>query len=176
MRVMKGEPPQLTKNGSDSQGKVASTGIVNTGDKGLMINNVGIQGGESKEDGNDVVICTSACNSKSLAAPANDELTAVPPVASGPESAASPALPYYSVGWGVSLPFRQSLPKCSECDYNALIAWSNRCDPKENGVVCMAHGLQAGVDIRDLKLRWTMKWRYRFISQEHEAALRAFLA
>jgi hypothetical protein len=32
------------------------------------------------------------------------------------------------------------------------------------------------VDIRDLKLLWTTTYRYHFISPEHEAALRAFLA
>ena len=163
--MLKGEPVQLTKNGS---------GIVETGKEALMINNVGTQGGDPEQDGNGVGICTSASDSKPPAVPVNEELTGLPPVASGPGSAASVELPYYSVGWGISLPFGQLLPQCNECDCKALISWSNRSDPKENGVVCVAHGLQG--DIRDLKLRWTMKWRYRFISQEHEAALRAFLA
>jgi hypothetical protein len=176
MRVLKREPAQLTKRGSGSQGKVAATGIVETGKEALMINNIGTQEGNREADDNGVAICTSASDSKPPAAPADEELTRVPPVASGPGSAASPVLPYYSVGWGISLPFGQSLPQCSECSCNALIAWSNRSDPKENGVVCVAHGLQEHADIRDLKLRWTMKWRYRFISQEHKAALRAFLA
>ena len=175
MSMMKGKPAQRSKRRQGNWGEAAATGIVETaGKEPLMINNAGIQGDDPKEDGHGVAICTPASDSKPPAAPANDELTDVPPVASGPESAASPVLPYYSVGWGISLPFAQLLPQCSECSCSALIAWSNRSDPKENGVVCVAHGLDG--DIRDLELRWTMKWRYRFISQEHEAALRAFLA
>ena len=176
MSMLKGKPAQHSKKRRGNWGEATATGIVETGKEALMINNVGIQGArdDPKEDGNDVAIRTSASDSKPPATPANDELTGVPPVASGPESAASPVLPYYSVGWGISLPFAQLLPQCSECNCSALIAWSNRSDPKENGVVCVAHGLDPG--IRDLKLKWTMKRRYRFISQEHEAALRAFLA
>ena len=58
-------------------------------------------------------------------------------------------------------------------DQKALIAWSSRSDPKETGVVCLDHGLS---NLRDLVLTWDAKRRYRFISPEHEAALRAYLA
>ena len=175
MSMLKGKPAQRSKKRRGNWSEATATGIVETGKEALMINNVGMQGDDPKEDGHGVAICTSTSDPKTPPAPANDELTGVPPVASGPESAASPVLPYYSVGRGISLPFAQLLPQCSECSCSALIARSNRSDPKENGVVCVVHGLQ-DCDIRDLKLRWSMKWRYRFISQEHEAALRAFLA
>ena len=174
--MLKGELAQLTKNGSGSQGKVAATGIVESGKEALMVNNVGMQGGDPEQDGNGVRICKFASDSKPPAAAANEELTGVSPIASGPGSAASPVLPHYSVGWGVSLPFGQSLPQCGECSCNALIAWSGRSDPKETGVVCLGHGLVYGSDIRDLVLNWTYQRRYRFISPEHEAALRAFVS
>jgi hypothetical protein len=174
--VLKGEPAQLTKNGWDSRGEIAATGIVETGKEALMINNIGVQKGGREEDDNGVAICTSTPNSKPPVTPANEELAGVPPGTSEPESAASPAvLPSYSVGKGVFLPFGQLLPQCSHCSCNALIAWSKRSNPKKNGVMCLDHGLASGRNIRDLVLKWTVEYRYRFISPEHEAALRAFL-
>ena len=178
MSVLKGEPAQLTNNGSGSRGEVAATCMVKTGKEALMINNAGIQSDKREEGDNGVAICTSTPYSKPPAAPANEELTCVLPVTGGPGSAASPMLPCYSVGCGVSLPFGQLLPQC--CGYNcsckALIAWSNRSDPEETGVVCLEHGVTQFPDIRDLKLLWTPTHRYRFISPEHEAAIRAFFA
>jgi hypothetical protein len=175
--MLKGEPAQLTKNGRGSRGEVAATGIVETGKETLATNKTGIQRGDPEEDDNGA-ICTSTPNSKPPAAPADEELAGVPPVTGGPGSAASTALPCYSVGREISLPFDQVLPQCHHCTCSALIAWSGRSDPKAAGVVCLDHGLQVrkGSDIRDLVLRWDIKWRYRFISPEHEAALRAFLA
>ena len=101
----------------------------------------------------------------------------MPPEMSGPGPAASPVLPSYSVGQGVSLPFGQLLPQCHSCSNSALIAWSGRSDPKDTGVLCLDHGLifGSGLDVRDLALAWCVKYRYRFISPEHETALRAFL-
>ena len=142
-----------------------------------MINNMGVQRDDPGEDDNGVATCTPTPNYKRLAAPANEELTGLSPVTSGPTpgSAESPVLPCYSVGRGVSLPFSQLLPQCGECNCNALIAWSGRSDPKETGVVCLNHGLYFS-DVRNLTLNWTVNRRYRFISPEHEAALRAFIA
>ena len=149
--------------------------MVKKGKEALIINDMGIQRDDPEEDDNGVAICTSTPNSKSLTAPTNEELTGVLPVTSVPESAAPPVLPCYSVGCGVSLPFGQPLPQCSECEcgLNTLISWSGRSDPKETGVVCLYHGLS---NLRDPVLNWTVNRRYRFISPEHEAALRAFLA
>ena len=147
-----------------------------------MINNMGVQRDDPGEDDNGVATCTPTPNYKRLAAPANEELTGLSPVTSGPTpgSAESPVLPCYSVGLGVSFPFGQLLPQCGEynCNDNALIAWSSRSDPKETGVVCLYHGLQYDnySDVRNLALRWTAQRRYCFISPEHETALRAFLA
>ena len=140
-----------------------------------MINNMGIQRDDPEENDNGVAIYTPTPNSKRLATPANEELTGSSPLMSGPtpRSAESSVLPCYSVGWGVSLPFGQSLPQCSECSDNALIAWSSRSDPKETGAVCLDHGLS---NIRELILKWDVKRRYRFISPRHEAALRELLA
>jgi hypothetical protein len=178
MSMLKGEPAQPTKKRRGNRGAVAATRMVKKGKGALMINNIGIQRDDPEEDDNGVAICTSTPNSKSPTAPANEELAGVPPVTSEPESAASTALPCYSVGREISLPFDQVLPQCHHCTCSALIAWSGRSDPKAAGVVCLDHGLQVrkGSDIRDLVLRWDIKWRYRFISPEHEAALRAFLA
>ena len=161
---------------------VAATHIVETGKEALMINNMGVQRDDPGEDDNGVATCRPTPNYKRLAAPANEELTGLSPVTSGPTtgSTESPVLPCYSVGLGVSFPFGQLLPRCSErgCNCNALIAWSNRSDPKETGVVCLGHGLQWANhwDVQNLALIWTAQRRYRFISPEHEAALRAFLA
>jgi hypothetical protein len=175
MSVLKGEPTQLTKNGLGSQGEIAATPIVKTGKEASMTNNMGIQRGDHEEDEIGISICTSTSNSKPPAAPANEELVGVPPETSGPESAAPPVLPCYSVGKGVSLPFGQLLPQCPNCSCSAVIAWSNRSNPRETGVLCLDHGLKCGSDIRDLVLAWNLDFRYRFISPEHEAALRAFL-
>ena len=110
----------------------------------------------------------------SPATPANEKLAGTPLVTSGPGSAASPVIPSYPVGRGISLPFGQLLPKCDACSCNALITWYRPCNPKKNGVVCLDHGLTEGTATRDLVL---LKWknRFRFISPEHEAAIRAFL-
>jgi hypothetical protein len=176
--VLKVKPAHLTKNGRRScRGKVAATHIIETGKEALMTNNIPIQRDGPEEDDNGVAICTPKPNSKPPASRANEELTGLSPVTGpAPGSAESPVLPCYSVGRGVSLPFSQLLPQCCECDCNALIAWSNRSGPKETGVVCLAHGLNHNSNIRDLVLKWTVKFRYRFISPEHEAALRAFVA
>ena len=99
----------------------------------------------------------------------------MPPEMSEPGPAASPVLPSYSVGKGASLPFGQLLPQCRHCSCSALIAWSGRSDPKDTGVLCLDHGLKYCSDVRDLVLTWDVKCRYRFISPEHETALRAFL-
>ena len=161
---------------------VAATHIVETGKEALMINNMGVQSDDPEEDDNGVATCTPTPNYKRLAAPANEELIGLSPVTSGPApgSAESPVLPCYPVGLGVSFPFGQLLPQCSErgCNCNALITWSNRSDPKETGVVCLGHGLHYtyASDVRNLALIWTAQRRYRFISPEHEAAFRAFLA
>ena len=175
MSMLKGEPARPTKKRRGNRGAVAAMRMVKKGKEVLMVNNMGIQWDDPEEDDNGVAICTSTPNSKSLTVPASEELTDVLPVTSEPESAAPPVLPCYSVGWGVSLPFGQPLPQCSECEcrFNALIAWSGRSDPRETGVVCLGHGLSK---LRDPVLNWTIDRRYRFISREHEAALRAFLA
>jgi hypothetical protein len=174
--VLKGEPAQLKKNGRGSRGEEAATSIVETGKEALTTNNTGIQGGDPEEDDNGVAICTPTHKSKPPAGPSNEELAGVPPVTDGPGSAASTALPCYSVGREIFLPFGQVLPQCHHCTCSALIAWSGRSDPKATGVVCLDHGLKKGSKIPDLVLRWEIKWRFRFISPEHEAALRAFLA
>ena len=174
--MLKGEPAKLTKNGRGSREEVAATDIVETGKETLTTNNAGIQRDDPEEVDNGVAISTSTHNPKPLAAPANEELAGVPPVTDEPGSAASTTLPCYSVGREISLPFGQVLPQCHHCTCSALITWSKRSDPKKAGVACLDHGLQQGSDIRNLVLRWENKWRYRFISIEHEVALRAFLA
>ena len=161
---------------TSSQGKVATTRIIETGTK---INNIGIHGGDTEEDDNAVAICMSTPNSKPLVTPTNEKLAGVPPVTSGTGSAASPVLHSYPVGKGISLPFGQLLPKCDACSCNALIAWSSCSNPKKNGVVCLDHGLRNlrdGWNTRDLVLLPMDKCRYSFISPEHEAAIRAFFA
>jgi len=161
----------------NSRGEVSETRIVETGKEASMINNIGIQRDDPEEDNNGVAIGTSMPNSKPPATPANEKLAGVPPVTSGPGSAASLVLPSYPVGRGISLPFGQSLPKCgrSSCSCNALISWRSCNYPQKTGVLCLDHGLQRNSATQDLVLR-TQNYRYRFISPDHEAAIRAFVS
>ena len=174
MSVVKGEPARLVKN---SQGEVAETRIVKTGKEASTINNIGTQRGDPEEYNNGVAIGPSMPNSKPPATPANGKLAGVPPVTSGPGSVASPALPSYPMGRGISLPFGQLLPKCCHCSCNSLIAWTtSHSDPEVNGALCLDHGLLADSATRDLVIRNDDSFRFGFISPEHEAAIRAFLA
>jgi len=178
MSALKGEPARLTKN---SRGAVAATRVVKTGKKALRINKIGTQRGDPEEDNNGVSIGTSTINSKPPATASNEKLAGVPPGTSRPGSPASP--PSYPVGRGISLPgpFGGLLPKCSwsSCSCNALVVWRSALDTKQTGVVCLDHGLRdesEGWATRDLVLKSHSSFRYEFVSPEHEAAIRAFLA
>ena len=175
MSVLKGEPARLMKN---SRGTVAPTHIVETGTEALRINNIGIQRGDPEEDDNGVAIGTSRPNSRPPAAIANEILVGVPPATSTPGSPASTVLPSYPVGRGISFPFGRLLPKCSwsSCSCNALIIWRSSLDTKQNGPVCLDHGLRKNSVTRDLSLKTSSNFKYAFISPEHDAAIRAFLA
>jgi len=170
--VLKGEPARLMKN---SRGAVAATRIVKKGKEALGIKNIGTQH-EPKEDDNDVAIGMSTPNSRPPATTANEKLAGVPLVTSKPGSSASLVLPSYPVGRGISLPFGRSLPECDwlGCSCNALIVWRSRSDTKQNGVVCLDHGLQEGSATRNLELNHSY-FQYEYISPEHQAAIRAFL-
>jgi len=157
MNGLKGEPARPMKK---SRGKAAARRIMETGKDPLRINNRGIPRGDPEEDDNSVAI-------------------GVPLVTSRSESPVSPVLPSYPVGRGISLPFGQLLPKCNwcNCSCNALIAWSSYSYPEKGGVLCLDHGLREGSATRDLVSKWDFFTnRYAFISPEHEAAIRAFLA
>ena len=145
----------------------------------LRVSNRGVPWGDPEEDDNSVAIGMSTPNSKLPVTPANEKLAGVPLVTSRPESPASLMLPSYPMGRGISLPFGQLLPKCNwcSCSCNTLIAWSSHSYPKKSGVLCLDHGLQESSATRDLVLKWDFfNNRYAFISPEHEAAIRAFLA
>ena len=173
MSVLKGEPVRLVKN---SRGEVAEAHIVKKGKEALMMDNIGKQRGDPEEDNNGVAIGTSTPNSKPPATPTNEKLAGVPPVTGGPGSAASLVLPFYPVGREISLPFGRLLPKCYRCSCNALIAWSHSSDSTRNGFMCLDHGLQGNSATRDLVLKQNPPYQYSFISPEHAAAIRAFLA
>jgi hypothetical protein len=66
MTVLKGEPARIMKN---SQAEAPPTQITGTGEDALMVNNIGIQQGDPKEDGNGVANCMSTRNSKPPANP-----------------------------------------------------------------------------------------------------------
>jgi len=176
--VLKGETARLLNNSWGQWGRAAIR-ITETGKKASMINNIGIQLGDPEEDDNGIAIGTSTPNSKPPATPTNEKLAGVPPVMSRPGSPAPPVLPSYPVGRGISLPFGELLPKCNwcSCSCNALIAWSSHSYPKKSGVLCLDHGLQESSATRDVVLKWDFfNNRYNFISPDHEAAIRAFLA
>jgi len=166
----------------NNQREVAGTCTVETGaNTWRMTNNIRIQRGDPEtpetEDDDGVAITTSTLNTKHPVAPANEELEVVPPVTvvSGP--AASPALPSYPVGRGISLPFGQLLPRCAKCNCNALIAITSRSNPRKKCVLCLDHGLLGSSDTQALILSNALSnYRYSFISPEHEVAIRAFLA
>jgi len=164
----------------NSRGAVAATRIVKTSMEALRVNNIGIPRGDPEEDDNGVAIGTSTTNYKPPATAANEKLAGLSPVMSRPGSAGLPVLPSYPVGRGISLPFGRLLPKCdwSSCSCNALIVWRSIFDTKQTGVVCLDHGLREESEVwptRDLGLK-SSSFRYEFISPEHEAAIRAFLA
>ena len=175
--VREGEPVQKMKS---SQQEVAGTRTFETGAKTWrMANNIRMQRGDpEKEDDDGVAITTftSTLNDKHLVAPTNDEV--VPRLAVGSGPPASPALPSYPVGRGISLPFGQLLPRCAMCNCGALISMTHRSNPEIKCVLCLDHGLLGSSVTRDLILlnvTWN-RYRYSFISPEHEAAIRAFLA
>ena len=174
MSVSKGEPAQLMKS---SRRAVAATRIVETDKGALGINNIGIQRGDPEEDDDGAAIGTSTTNSKPPATAANEKLTGLPPGTSRPGSGASPVLRSYPVGRGISLSFSRLLPKCnwSSCSCNALIVWRNRIDIKQNGLVCLDHGLIENSVTQNLRLNSSNSFQYDFISPEHEAAIRASL-
>ena len=167
--MRKGEPAQQMKN---NQREVAGTRTVETGaNTWRMANNIGIQQGdpENKDGDGEAITTFTFTSTQHPVAPADEDLEVVPPVTvvSGP--AASPALPSYPVGRGISLPFGQLLPRCAtrKCDCNALIAMTNTSNPERNCVLCLDHGL---VD------RLKTRKQCSFISPEHKAAIQAFLA
>ena len=162
--MRQGGPIQQMKK---RQRGVAGTSTVGAGAKTWqMANNTGIQQGHG--DPEKALTCT--LNAKHPVAPANEKVEVVPPETVGPEPAASPALPSYPVGRGISLQFGQLLPQCANCNCNALIAMTHFSSP-EISVLCLDHGLIPNSVTRDLNF-WP---RSRFISPEHEAAIRAVL-
>jgi len=174
--VREGEPVQQMKN---SQGGVAGTRKAGAGAKTWQTaNNIGIQHAAEREpekaDDDGVVITTptSALNAKHPVTPANEEVEVVPPETVGPGPAASPTLLSYFVGKGISLPFGQLLPSCAYCNCSALIAANDSNNPGKKKFLCLDHGLHPRSVTRDLFLRPGCS----FISPEHEAAIRAFLA
>ena len=180
--VKKREPAQQMKN---NQREVAETRTVKTrAKKARTAKNKAIQQGDPEmEDGDGAatITPTPALNGKPPVIPANEKLEAVSPEIVGSESAASPALPSYPVGRGISLPFGQSLPRCARCSCCALIAVKHPFTPETNHVLCLDHGLLRNSATRDLILLKGPQWgmspqSYNFISPEHEAAIRVFLA
>jgi len=160
---------ELARQMRNSQREVAGTRTVETGSETWqMANNMGIQQGD---DG--VAITTPTLNANHPVASANENVEAIPPETVGPGPSASPALPSYRVGRGISLPFGKVLPRCANCNFRALVALtSHRSMPESDCVLCLDHGLQSSSVTRDLIL-WP---RCKFISPEHEAAIRAFFA
>ena len=159
----------------NNQGEVIATLTVGAGPGASMTNNIGIQQGDSEmEEG--MAIGTSTPSPKPSAAPANEKLAGISPVATGSGSAASTSLPSYPVGRGISLPSGRFLPRCDKCDCRALIARTNLVNFIKNGVLCLDHGLDVDSVTQDLVIRTASqprKVRYGFISPEHEAAIRA---
>jgi len=174
--VRNGEPAQQMKN---SQQEVAETRTVETGAKTWqMVDNIGIPRGDPEKADDDcvaIIMPTSILDVEHTVAPANEKVEVVPPETIGSGPAASPAHPSYPVGRGISLPFGQSLPQCARCKFNALIAMTHRSNPEKNCVLCLDHGLFGSVT-RDLTLFRGWSEYFSFISPEHEAAIRAFLA
>jgi len=147
----------------NNQGESIATRTVETGPETLMTNKIGIQQWDA-EKGEDKGIAIG-----------------VPPVASGSGSATSSAPPSYPVGRGISLPSGRFLPECESCDCRALISRTSRSYPSKNGLLCLDHGLDVNSVTRDLVIRTATpqnktKYVYAFISPEHEAAIREFLA
>jgi hypothetical protein len=146
----KGELAQLIAN---SLREVAAMLTVETGAATwFMADNTGIQQGDLEDNDNGVAIIAPAPKPKPPVTPVNEEIEVVAPVTVRSRPAASLALPSYSVGRGVSLPFGQSLPQCARCNCSALITMTHRSDPGKNRVLCLDHGLLWTSDTKDLVL------------------------
>jgi hypothetical protein len=180
--VKKREPAQQTKN---NQREVAGTRTVETrAKKPRTAKKKAIQQGDPEmQDGDGAATTTSTPtpNGKPPVTPANEKLEAVYPEIVGSGSAKSPTFPSYPVGRGISLPFGQLLPRCAKCNCSALITTTHRYTPEANHFLCLDHGLLGNSVTQDLILltvpQWSMNLQsYNFISPEHEAAIRAFLA
>jgi len=126
-------------------------------------------------DGNDIAVTGSTPNPKPPAASTNEKLTGIR-VVNRSSSNASSKLPSHPVGRGVLLPFNQTLPRCRSCQSSALITRTRRSDPTNTGFVCLDHGLKGTSVTRDLVLLQAKRSLFTFISPQHEAAIRAFLA
>ena len=151
-----------------------ATHTVETGPETLMANNIGIQQGGPEKNEDDGISIGTFTPSQISGCPANEKLAGLAGVTS--ETTASPMLPSYPVGWGISLPFGQLLPKCELCGCRALIARTHNSGSSEkSGVRCLTHGLTETSVAPCLVLKEkTKKARFTFISQAHEDAIRAF--
>jgi len=168
--VRNGEPALEMRN---SRQEAAGTRTVETGSRTWQIaNSMGIQPEQANDGGVAITTPTPALNAEHPVAPANENVEVIPPETVGPGPATSPELRSYSVGGGISLPFGKVLPRCANCNFRALVAITHHSMPESDCVLCLNHGLRSGSVTRDLML-WP---RCRFISPEHEAAIRAFLA
>jgi len=152
--VFEGESAQPIRN---KQGEMIATHTVETGPETSMVNNIRTQqGGPEKNEDEGISIDLAGVTSET-------------------GSTASPMLPSYPVGRGVSLPFGQLLPKCETCCCSALIARTRRSgSSKKSGVLCLVHGLSETSLTECLVLKESKKSQYTFISPTHEAAIRAF--
>jgi hypothetical protein len=171
--VLKGEPMRFIEN---SQGVVAAR-AVGTGAGPWMADSIGIKPGDLKEDDNDIAVTESTPNPESPAACASEKPASVTHMSG---SDASSKLPSYPVGRGIIFPFNQTLPRCGVgmCRCSALITKTRRSDPSKTGFLCLSHGLDVTTAARDLVFSQPQgkKNLYTFISPQHEAAIRAFLA
>ena len=141
-----------------------------------MADSIGIKPDDPKEDDNDIAVTESTPNPETPSACASEKPASVTPVTRMSGSDASSMLPSYPVGRGIIFPFSQELPKCGMCRCSALITKTRRPDPSKTVFLCLGHGLDVTLAARDLVLLQAKKSLYTFISPQHEAAIRAFLA
>jgi len=128
-------------------------------------------------EGNDITVTESTPNPKPPAASTNEKLTLADiRVVNRSSPNASSKRPSHPVGRGILLPFNQTLPRCRSCQSSALIIRTRRSDPTNTGFVCLDHGLKGTSATRDLVLLQAKRSVFTFISPQHEAAIRAFLA
>jgi len=171
------ESAQLMEN---SRGDVAATWTAEAGAASRRMANMG-RGGPKEDDSRwcHGININPYVHTQPRTDPCLRQREARRCLSGGSEPATSPMLTSYSVGRGISLPFRRlRLPWCDKCDCHASIARTHPSDPCNNWHLVLETWSSHVFRYPRLGPMVLLKGaqQYTFFSTGHEAAIRAFLA